>query len=217
MKGLGQVISFHKWYFIGFVIILTITLIPQLLLSQNNLFLAVNKLNNGFFDSFFYWLTYFGDGLMFVAIILILLFYSYSKALNGLAIFLSTSLFAQLLKNLFFSDHYRPFKYLAEQYELHMPAGVSPILNNSFPSGHTVTAFALATFLTLAFPKRTIWLPLLIMAWLTAYSRVYLTHHFPLDVWVGSIIGTVITVLVFWLVEAKFDNKFGNKSLLNRC
>lgn len=216
MQGLGQIISSHKWYLISFVSVLIITLVPQLFLSQNELFLEINSNNSSFLDSFFYWLTYFGDGLTFVAIIIILLFYSYSKALTGLLVFLSTSLFAQLLKNLFFADHYRPFKYLSEQDDLHIPNGVSPIINNSFPSGHTVTAFALATFLVLTYKKKYAWFPLLAMAWLTAYSRVYLTHHFPVDVWVGSIIGTGITILVFWLIASKFDLKFGNKSLLNK-
>ena len=216
MQGLRQILSTHKWYFSGFVLILILTLIPQLILGQNGLFLKINELNNDTLDSFFFYLTYFGDGITFVIIIIVLLFTSYSKALSGLIIFLSTSLFAQLLKNLFFDDYYRPFKYLSEQYELHIPAGVTPLYNNSFPSGHTVTAFALATFFILAYPKRNSWLPLLLLAWLTAYSRVYLTHHFPMDVWVGSIIGTFGALIVYQLVAPKLDNRFNNKSLLNR-
>jgi membrane-associated phospholipid phosphatase len=216
MQGLRQLLSSHKQYFIGFVLILIITAIPQLLISQNELFHEVNKLNTSTLDSFFFYLTYFGDGITFILIIIILLFYSYSKALNGLVIFLSTSLFAQLLKNLFFADHFRPFKYLSEQNDLHVPEGVSTLLNNSLPSGHTVTAFAIATFLVLIYPKKNIWLPLLLVAWLIAYSRIYLTHHFPIDVWAGSVIGTLGTLLVFWLVAAKFDKRFADKSLLNR-
>ena len=216
MQGLRQILSSHKQYFIGYVLILIITVIPQLFTTQNELFLKVNGLNNSSLDWFFFYLTYFGDGITFIVIIVVLLFYSYSNALSGLSIFLSTSLFAQLLKNLFFADHFRPFKYLSEQYDLHIPEGVTPLLNNSLPSGHTVTAFALATFLVLTYPKRNIWLPLLLFAWLIAYSRIYLTHHFPIDVWLGSVIGTVGTLLVFWLVAPRFDKRFGQRSVLNR-
>jgi len=216
MQGLRQLLSSHKQYFIGYVLILIITIIPQLFISQNELFLKVNELHNKFFDQFFYWLTYLGDGVTFIVLIIVLLFYSYSKALSGLVIFLSTSIFAQLLKNLFFSDSYRPLKYLSAQNIIHIPDGVSPLANNSFPSGHTVTAFALATFLVLIYTKRNIWQTLLPVAWLIAYSRIYLTHHFPIDVWVGSVIGTFGTLLVFWLVSTSFENRFGNKSLLNR-
>ena len=216
MLGLRQILFSHKQYFIGYLLILIITVIPQLVISQNELFLGVNEVNNKFFDHLFYWVTYLGDGITFLVIVLVLLFYSYSKAFGALIIFLSTSIFAQLLKNLFFGDHYRPLKYLASEYIIHIPDGVSPLLNNSFPSGHTVTAFALATFLVLTYPKRNIWLPLLLVAWFIAYSRIYLTHHFPIDVWVGSIIGTFGTLLVFWLVNTGLENRFGDKSLLNR-
>ena len=216
MQGLRQILSSHKRYFIGYSLILLITVIPQLVIGQEELFLEVNKLNNSFLDHFFYWLTYFGDGITFIVIIIVMLFYSYSKAFSGLVIFLSTSIFAQILKNLFFGDHYRPLKYLADQSVIHIPDGVSPLLNNSFPSGHTVTAFAISTFLVLIYPKRNTWLPLLLVAWLIAYSRIYLTHHFPIDVWVGSIIGTLGTLLIYWLVAGSFEIRFNNKSLLNR-
>ena len=216
MHGLRQILSIHKWYFIGFFLVLISALVPQLLFSQSELFLTVNKSNNNFLDSFFYWITYLGDGITYVIVIIVLLFYSYSKALNGLIIFLSTSLIAQLLKNFVFADHYRPFKYLSEQNDLHIPEGVTTLINNSLPSGHTVTAFAMATFLILSFTNRKIWLPLLIVAWITAYSRIYLTHHFPIDVWVGAIIGTIGALLVFWIMADKLDNRFADKSLLNR-
>ena len=216
MHRLGEIISTHKWYFIGYFIVLAFTLIPQLLLSQTELFLEINRLHSNSFDSFFYWLTYFGDGLTFVILILVLFFYSYSNALSGLIIFLSTSLFAQVLKRVFFADRFRPYPVLSDHYQLYLPEGVTPIVYESFPSGHTVTAFALATFLVLTYPKKRLWLVLLLLAWITAYSRVYLTHHFPIDVWVGSLIGTLGGLIAYWLFAAKFDNKFGNKSLLNR-
>ncbi len=216
MQAIGHIISANRWYFIGFAIILIVTLIPQLVQSQNMLFLEVNNGHTITLDKFFYWLTYLGDGISFIAIILVLLFFSYSKALNGLVIFLASSLVAQLLKNLFFNNYYRPFKALSADNVLHIPDGITPLLNNSFPSGHTVTAFSIATFLVLINPKRIIWLPLLITAWLIGFSRIYLTHHFPVDVWAGAILGTGSTLIVFWLVGSNFDNRFGTKSLLNK-
>jgi len=216
MHRLGEIIATHKWYFIGYFTVLVFTLIPQLILSQTELFLEINGLHNSVLDFFFYWITYFGDGLTFVILIIALFFISYSNALNGLLIFLSTAIFAQVLKRVFFADHFRPYPVLSEQHQLYVPEGVTPIVYESFPSGHTVTAFALATFLVLTYPKKWLWLVLLLLAWITAYSRVYLTHHFPIDVWVGSVIGTLGGLIAYWLFAAKFENKFGNKSLLNR-
>ena len=216
MQAIGQIISTHKGYFIGFLIILGASLIPQLILSQGELFLAINSQNSIVLDEFFYWLTYLGDGISFIVIIVLLVFYSYSNALNGLIIFLASSLVAQLLKNLFFSDHFRPFKVLSGDNIIHIPDGVTPLLNNSFPSGHTVTAFSIATFLVLISSNSKVWLPLLMSAWLIGFSRIYLTHHFPVDVWAGALLGTTSTLIVFWLIGSKFDNRFGTKSLLNK-
>jgi membrane-associated phospholipid phosphatase len=216
MQGLRQLFSAQKWYFISFLIVLVLTLVPQLIFSQNELFLKINELNNTGLDTFFFFLTYLGDGIMFVVLILALLFVSYSKSLTGLVVFLSTSIFAQGLKNLFFENHYRPVKVLSEKYILHIPDGVTTLFNNSFPSGHTVTAFAMATFLVLAFPKRYTWMLLLILAWLIAYSRIYLTHHFPIDVWVGAIIGAFGTLLLYLLVANKFEERFRRKSILRK-
>jgi membrane-associated phospholipid phosphatase len=216
MKGLRQLFSAQKWYFISFLMVLILTLVPQLIFTQNELFLEINGLNNSFSDTFFFFLTYFGDGILFVIVILILLFVSYSKSLTGLIVFLSTSILAQGLKNLFFENHFRPVKVLSEKYALHIPDGVTTLLNNSFPSGHTVTAFALATFLVLTFSKRYTWILLLLLAWLTAYSRIYLTHHFPIDVWVGAIIGTFGTLIMYLLFAARLELKYGRKSILRK-
>lgn len=65
----------------------------------------------------------------------------------------------------------------------------------SFPSGHTMNAFAIATVLTLCFPSLA---P--VLGWLAASigaSRVVLGLHFPSDVWAGAALGTFIGVVVF--------------------
>ena len=216
MQRLSNILIDHKWYFSIYFLVLVLTLIPQLLLNQTELFLEINAFHNATLDFLFYWITYFGDGLTFAILIAVLFFFSFRKALSGLIIFLSTAVIAQLFKRVLFEGRFRPFKVLSEQYQLYIPEGVQPLLNESFPSGHTVTAFALATFLVLTYPKKVSWLMLLLLAWLTAYSRVYLTHHFPIDVWVGSLIGTVGGLLMFWLFADKLNRRFGNKSILNR-
>ncbi len=74
--------------------------------------------------------------------------------------------------------------------------------NNSFPSGHTTGAFSLMCFLACAIHLRYRYLGLLffVLALMVGYARVYLAAHFFLDVYVGSIIGTLLSFIVCILV-----------------
>ncbi|MCX6255284.1 MAG: phosphatase PAP2 family protein [Bacteroidia bacterium] len=59
----------------------------------------------------------------------------------------------------------------------------------SFPSGHTSSAFATATSLSLAYPKWYIIVPTFTWASTVAYSRMDLGVHYPSDVFVGALVG----------------------------
>jgi undecaprenyl-diphosphatase len=65
-----------------------------------------------------------------------------------------------------------------------------PTEDPSFPSGHTSTAFATATALSLEYPKWYVIAPSYVYAGTVAYSRMYLGVHYPSDVLVGALIGT---------------------------
>jgi len=60
----------------------------------------------------------------------------------------------------------------------------------SFPSGHTMNAFAIATVLALRFP--TLAPALLLLAASIGASRVVLGLHFASDVWAGAALGGLI-------------------------
>ena len=205
-----------RLYLTSYSILLLITLVPLIIYSQDELFLLLNNWHFKFLDSFFYWLTYLGDGIVFALIIVVLLFFSYRQAVLGLVIFLVTAGLAQLLKRVIFSDVLRPVANLGKEYVLAIPEGVTPLMNNSFPSGHTTTAFALSFFLLVSFHDKINWLLMLILALLVGYSRVYMTHHYPIDVWAGSIIGTIGAFFLYYWLDPWLNKKFSNRSILNR-
>lgn len=60
----------------------------------------------------------------------------------------------------------------------------------SFPSGHTSSAFATATALSLAYPEWYVIAPSYVYAGAVAYSRMYLGVHYPSDVVAGALLGS---------------------------
>lgn len=60
----------------------------------------------------------------------------------------------------------------------------------SFPSGHTSSAFALATSVSLCYPKWYVIAPAYMWACTVGYSRMRLGVHYPTDVLVGALIGS---------------------------
>jgi len=70
---------------------------------------------------------------------------------------------------------------------------------DSFPSGHSAFAFTMATIMGHQYPKLRI--PLYLMAAGTGFSRVYLGRHYPSDVLVGAVIGTLVGVQIIHFGE----------------
>ena len=126
-----------------------------------------------------------GDGWLWYAMgLAILLFGGENRfaALGaaGVAAILSILLFIWLKR---FAGRPRPC-----QIEPHCWATLLPPDQFSFPSGHTMTAFAVATPLLLFYP--TLAIGLLFCAISIAASRILLGMHFLSDVLAGALIGT---------------------------
>jgi len=69
----------------------------------------------------------------------------------------------------------------------------------SFPSGHSITAFAVATSLALSYPA--LMAVLLFCALSVAVSRIVLGMHFLSDVLVGALLGTLLGYGAFYFVS----------------
>lgn len=78
----------------------------------------------------------------------------------------------------------------------------------SFPSGHTATAFALATSLCIKYPKWYIIAPTAVWACSVGISRMNEGVHYPSDVIAGAVIGAGCAVLNIYV------NRWLNKALL---
>ncbi len=77
----------------------------------------------------------------------------------------------------------------------------------SFVSGHATTSFAVTTFLIITLKKFYRW-PQFLLIWplLFAYSRIYVGVHFPVDIFVGMLLG-ILEGLIFYKIAASFLKK----------
>lgn len=69
----------------------------------------------------------------------------------------------------------------------------------SFPSGHTSSAFAAATSLSIVCPKWYVIVPSFTWASAVGYSRMHLGVHYPTDVFAGALIGSGSALLTYKL------------------
>src|SRR5664280_2453151 len=84
-------------------------------------------------------------------------------------------------------------------FEPHCWATLLPPDQFSFPSGHTITAFAVAVSLSLFYPE--LGIGLLFCAVSVAASRILLGMHFLSDVLAGAAIGATLAMGAGWLMR----------------
>ena len=75
----------------------------------------------------------------------------------------------------------------------------------SFPSGHTAASFSSAAALFFAGEKK-LWKPVLALAVIIAFTRLYLYVHYPTDILGGMAVGTAAGYLGFWIIT-KWENR----------
>lgn len=161
-----------------------------------------------------YFFTHLGDGIILPAILLLIL-WRFHPALAVLAVLavLTSGIFAQLLKQGFFSDWNRPAKVFAgdPMIQIFQP---DPPEHRSFPSGHSTTMAAGGIFFAYFFSYFRKWLAFgvgLFTAFL-CYTRVILGVHFPGDTLAGGILGALTGLLALLIFLPRFDRWFLRQS-----
>ena len=85
--------------------------------------------------------------------------------------------------------------------------------DNSFPSGHTATAFAGAEFLWQEYKDKSVWYGIAgyTVATGTGLFRIYNNRHWLTDVAAGAGIGILSTKIAYWLYPSINEKVFGLK------
>ncbi|MFW5756190.1 MAG: phosphatase PAP2 family protein [Tangfeifania sp.] len=184
--------------------LLTLLVFSGFLLTHNKaeLHLISNNINSLFFDQFFRYATWLGDGVMIAIVGVVLLFVRFRYAIAFLIGSLVAAGIVNLFKKVLLDDMYRPSKYfeLFESAQLHLIEGVKLHSLQSFPSGHTATAFSVFFFLALILKSKPLKFSMFLLAIIVAYSRVYISQHFLIDITAGSAIAVLIMFFTFlWM------------------
>ena len=170
-----------------------------------SLFLSINENHNSFFDQFMYafsgkvaWVP------MYISIVYLMvrnivrpqLFYAILGVL--LIVLFADQVCGSLIRPVV--ERWRPSNVNSPVYD------VVHIVNGyrggryGFPSCHAANTLALATYVMLLFKNR--WLTTFLMVWafITCYSRSYLGVHYPGDLLVGGLVGSIGSFLIYSLL-----------------
>ena len=176
------------------------------LMGKHAFFLLLNGNGGGWADHFFMWLTYLGDGWVWVAVFIFTWIHFRNRiGLVLLSVIIST-LLSQTGKHILFPNELRPAAGEIERAAIHTVSGVELHTGNSFPSGHTTTAFTVFLLCCVFIPNRITLLLGYCIALGVGYSRIYLAQHFPVDVAAGMLVG-VSAVLCSLYIEKFLPKK----------
>ncbi|HZY36362.1 MAG TPA: phosphatase PAP2 family protein [Mucilaginibacter sp.] len=213
--GIKDVLQRIRPFFILYLILLGGCLLIKILYTKDEIYFAVNTRYDDFLDTVEPYITDLGDGWTIVILAVIAALFNYRVAFLLVTTFLITSLGVQIAK--FIIDAPRPSLYYKSQFsKLHFAKGVEILSHHSFPSGHTLTAFATGVLLTYLIKNKNWAFLWMFYGLMVGFSRMYLSEHFFEDVVAGSIMGVVLAVIWIWFIEnKKFIHSAGwNRGLL---
>lgn len=166
---------------------------------------AFEAIHTPILNHFMYYITLLGDkGIFWIIVGIAMLFFlpkRYRKIglTVAIALVLSVIMCNLILKNAFHRD--RPF-WVDTTFE-NLFNYFDTIDDWSFPSGHTSASFASA--LAIRMWKKREGIIAIILAALIAVSRLYLCVHYPTDVLVSLILGSLYGVVAYFIAKKLID------------
>lgn len=199
-----KLIRENSWFWSGFGVLLAAGALLLFSINTGDEIIFFSDRRTKFLNLFFAWWTKMGEWFPFVAAGLILLFVKIRHTIFVALIGGAVTIVSYLLKTYFSQPRPRLF-FEAENLldRLNFVEGVKVFSGNtSFPSGHTMAAFALFSFLAFLAPRKS-WAGIIFLscALLVGISRIYLVQHFLKDVYLGAILGTLIATLFYFLEQ----------------
>ena len=193
-------------------------MIEKILDLDSYLFLYLNNLGSQYYDNFWVFLSRTEANVMFYLVVLIAYIYSINNKKRTKILFRLIITIAILItisdqtSNLFKDS----FQRLRPCYNELISDSLRLVKDScggryGFFSAHASNSFSLAIFfgLLLRSSNRLLILLFAIYAFLISYSRIYLGVHYPIDILVGAIFGTINAIVLYkiYLYSFNFINK----------
>ncbi len=170
-----------------------------------NLFLLVNSWVGrwGWLDGL---MVFSAEYLLYVMILVVLIYviWNYRRYRDMAIVAIGSAIVARfgvatLIRHFYY--HLRPYWVIAQTHLL-----LARETESSFPSGHTIFVFALATGVYQYNKKAGLWF--YVLASLVGFSRIFAGVHWPYDVVAGAVLGILTAFACGWLFK-KYKHKFG--------
>jgi membrane-associated phospholipid phosphatase len=191
------------------ILIAIVLYILSISAGRETVFLWLNNDLGRAADLFFNACSYLAEGWIWIPYFMVVFGWYKKEAVFILLNFLISTLLTQIPKNFIWDKVSRPMASEIPQDQIHTVKGVEMHLWNSFPSGHTATAFTLFLLTVYLFPKKGVLAIGALYAIACGYSRVYLGQHFPLDV-AGGITVAIITILLSIYIKKNEKTNLSN-------
>lgn len=195
-------LSSNKYFLIGCFLFF---LIGGLILSQiqkPEVIFFFSERRSTFGDLFFTYFTKVGEELFYLIFFISFLFVKVRYAILIPLVGVVVSILSSILKSYF--KHDRPLMYLENlglDNQINFIEGIELYTGQtSFPSGHSMSGFALYGIIAFIVSGKRLWgILLFVIALLVGVSRIYLVQHFFQDVYLGSMIGIVLAMMIYLL------------------
>ena len=147
--------SFHFRLVYYISIILTILLLAgNFYYGKIDFFLLLNYDGGAVADYFFKTITYIGDGLIWIPLLIYILIKHRSFLLATILALIISTLITHLFKQIILPDEPRPIEVIKNISLIHIVPEVDIHHIKSFPSGHTATAFTIMLLLACILRRR---------------------------------------------------------------
>jgi membrane-associated phospholipid phosphatase len=197
----------YNWFFVPVAMFFGFCGVLAVIVPYSHELLFFNDLRHEPFNSIFRFLTQCGEVWAYVLFGFAALFWKPRYALIIAFVGLTMIPVSYYVKDLIGID--RPITYFEKKVSLAkivlVPSTEVNRGQTSFPSGHTMAAFALYSLLALMAGRRyERWgLVFALMAILVGISRIFLFQHFLIDVLAGAFLGLFFSGIV-WVISRKF-------------